>query len=112
MSNAEIQRLHEEWKADGVYFGWSTEDGVGVYNLNEIKEETKKTLFEMASEGLVEGFRVPHQRLPDYYHNLVLAEGIKGNTNKCLVKYLELSSAFERYWSDDDVRRRLNKNLL
>ena len=65
----------------GNVFSWSTKNA---------DEEYKKCLYEMIVFNVIRGYLVPKQRLPEQYHNLILAEAIKGNRNNSIIKYMEL----------------------
>ncbi len=65
----------------GNVFSWSTK---------KVSEDQKKALYEMVVKNVIDGVLNPMQKLPEYYHNLILAEAIKGNRANTVVKYLEL----------------------
>jgi hypothetical protein len=74
---------------DREYFSF---DGGNVFSwkTKNVSEAQKESLYQMVVANIIKGILRPMQKLPDYYHNQILAEAIKGNRNKCVVEYLEL----------------------
>jgi hypothetical protein len=66
-------------------------DGGNVfsYSTKNVTEEQREALYKMVADSTIKGFLCPKQRLPDYYHNLILAECIKGNRQATVVRYIE-----------------------
>lgn len=76
------QKGHEYFSFDGGnVFSWKTKD---------VSEEQKKALYQMVVDNIIKGVLRPLQKLPDYYHNQILAEAIKGNRKLTVIEYLEL----------------------
>lgn len=67
---------------DGNVFSWSTK------NLTQSQLDG---LYQMIVENIKSGIVVPKQRLPDFYHNQILAEAIKGIRNKSILRYMEIT---------------------
>lgn len=79
----ELDREYFEFDG-GNMFSWSTKN---------LSEENKESLHKMIAENLIKGNLLPRQKLPSFYHNLILAEAIKGNRNSCITKYVELTES-------------------
>jgi len=80
MLNKEDDREYFSFDGGNV-FSWKTKD---------VSEEQKESLYQMVVTNIIKGVLRPLQKLPEFYHNQILAEAIKGNRNKCIVEYLEL----------------------
>lgn len=72
-------------------------DGGNVFSLNlqSLSEEQKENVYKMITSSVINGNLAPRQALPTYYHNLILAEAIKGNRSSTVVRYLELCKGSE-----------------
>ena len=80
MSMQHPDREYFEFEGGNV-FSWKSE------NLSEAQKEN---MYKMVVENIINGDLTPRQALPTLYHNLILAEAIKGNRRSSVVRYLEL----------------------
>lgn len=67
----------------GNVFSWSTKNTT---------EEQKNNLYAMIVDNIIKGYVVPKQRLPDFYHNQIMAEAIKGNRNQSILLYMKIAT--------------------
>jgi hypothetical protein len=67
----------------GNVFSWSTKN---------LSESQRDSLYKMLADNIIKGILIPRQRLPDYYHNLVMAEAIRGNRNPSIIRYIEMEA--------------------
>lgn len=74
---------------DREYFEF---DGGNEFSLStkDCSEEEKDRLYRMVITNVIGGVFVPKQILPPLYHNLIMAEAIKGNKKTTILKYLTL----------------------
>lgn len=69
------------------YFEFS---GSNIFSFSTKNQTTEQLdpLYTMIVNSVVMGILCPKQRLPEKYHNLILAECIKGNRQPSILKYL------------------------
>jgi len=65
----------------GNLFSWSTKN---------LSEHQRESMYKLVTDNIINGTLVAKQALPSIYHNLILAEAIKGNRSSTVVRYLEL----------------------
>lgn len=91
-----VEKIYELLKADSgdsprEYFEFSG-GNVFSWSTKNITEEQKNCLYSMIVDNVIRGYVVPKQKLPDFYHNQILAEAIKGNRSHSVLQYLELTT--------------------
>jgi hypothetical protein len=59
-------------------------------DIDSLPQSRQDIVYQMIVNSIISGAVTPRQRLPVYYHNLIVAEAIKGVRNSCVVEYLEL----------------------